>query len=103
MAYADEAVLPFYGLHQTVLLTVGHFVARWPILDLVNWAAIDSRSLAVCLGLYEFLVRRHKVPRFLFGMRPQAAQSSAQPSGMFSLGLWMHSNLSDCSWPDIRL
>jgi apolipoprotein N-acyltransferase len=29
LAYANAAVLPFYVMHQTVLLTVGYFVTRW--------------------------------------------------------------------------
>jgi hypothetical protein len=30
-AYANEAVLPFYGLHETVIVVVAYFVSAWPI------------------------------------------------------------------------
>lgn len=80
LAYANEAVLPFYIMHQTVLLTVGYWVVRWQIPDLLKWATIATVSLAICLALYEFLIRRHNLLRFLFGMRPLPRQASLQPS-----------------------
>jgi glucan biosynthesis protein C len=79
LKYANEAVLPFYILHQTVLLCVGYFVVQWPIPDLLRWATILLISFAVIMTLYEFLVRRFNLLRFLFGMRllpkPPLAQS----------------------------
>jgi glucan biosynthesis protein C len=84
LAYANEAVLPFYILHQPVLLCVGFFVVRWAIPDLLKWLIIMPVSFAVIVALYEFLVRRLNVMRVLFGMKPlkQAAPvttMSAQP------------------------
>ncbi|MCO6451104.1 MAG: acyltransferase family protein [Caldilineales bacterium] len=70
LAYANEAVLPFYVMHQTVLLTVGYVVVRWAISDLLKWAIIAGVSFTICLLLFEYLIRRHNVLRFLFGMKP---------------------------------
>lgn len=81
LRYANEAVLPFYILHQTVLLTVGFFVVRWPIPDLAKWAVIAPSSFAIILLLYEFLVRRANLVRFLFGMRP-LARRKGEPAGV---------------------
>jgi hypothetical protein len=67
--YANEAVLPFYILHQTVLLGVGYFVVQWAVPDVLEWAAILVISFAIIMVLYEFVVRRVNVLRFLFGMR----------------------------------
>jgi len=74
LSYANEAVLPFYILHQTVLLCVGYFVVQWAIPDLLKWVIILVASFAIIMVLYEFLVRRFNVMRFLFGMklRPKA-------------------------------
>jgi peptidoglycan/LPS O-acetylase OafA/YrhL len=66
---ANEAVLPFYVLHQTVLLTVGYVVLAWTLPDLAKWAIIAAASLAICLGLYEYVVRRINLLRWLFGMK----------------------------------
>jgi hypothetical protein len=62
--------LPFYVLHQTVLLVVGYFVVQWAIPDVLKWAIISSSSLALILLIYDRLIRPHNVLRFLFGMRP---------------------------------
>lgn len=82
LAYANEAVLPFYIMHQTVLLTVGYWVigSNWQLPDLLTWAIVAFMSLSVCLVLYEFLIRRHNVLRVLFGMKPLARQPSRQMS-----------------------
>lgn len=70
LKYASEAVLPFYILHQTVLIVVGYFVVQWPIPDLVKWLIIAPTSFAIIVALYEFAVRRVNVLRVLFGMKP---------------------------------
>ena len=83
LKYANEAVLPVYILHQTVLLCVGYFVVQWAIPDLLKWLIIVPLSFVIIMGLYES-VRRNNIPRFLFGMKlfKQAAPVtalSAQP------------------------
>lgn len=67
--YANEAVLPFYILHQTVLVAVGYFVLQWGLPEVVEWAVIVVISFAVIMAIYEFVVRRFNIMRFLFGMK----------------------------------
>jgi hypothetical protein len=74
LRYANEAVLPFYVMHQSVLLAIGFYVVKWPIPDLAKYIIIGVTSFAVIIGLYEFLIRRHNSLRFLFGMRPLPKQ-----------------------------
>lgn len=69
LAYANEAVLPFYVMHQTVLLSVGYFVTQGQIPYPLNWLIIAAISFAIILTLYEFLIRRFNALRFLFGMK----------------------------------
>lgn len=69
LKYANEAVLPFYILHQTVLLGVGYFVVQWSLPALAAYLVIAAVSLLIIMGLYELLVRRVNVLRFLFGMK----------------------------------
>jgi glucan biosynthesis protein C len=69
LKYSNEAVLPFYILHQTVLLCVGYFIVQWAIPDLLKWGIILVASFAIIMALYEFLVRRYNPMRFLFGMK----------------------------------
>jgi glucans biosynthesis protein C len=76
--YANEAVLPFYILHQSVLLTLGFFVVGWAISDLAKWLIILVTSFALVMLLYEFLVRRINLLRVLFGMRPVRQEKRVQ-------------------------
>jgi glucan biosynthesis protein C len=70
LQYTNEAVLPFYVMHQTVLLSVGYFVVQTTLPDPLKWFVIALISFAIVLGLYEFLVRRINLLRILFGMKP---------------------------------
>ena len=79
LRYANEAALPFYILHQTVIVSLGYFVLRWPIPDLLKFAVLLLCSFAITLGLYEFLVRRFNLLRFLFGMKLLPKTSALQP------------------------
>ncbi|MFC2078436.1 acyltransferase family protein [Candidatus Bipolaricaulota bacterium] len=70
VSYANEAVLPFYILHQFVLLLVGYFlVLRWNLPIFLQYVLIVVLSFAAIMLIYEGLVRRIGVLRFLFGMR----------------------------------
>ncbi len=69
LKYANEAVLPFYILHQTVIVTLGYFVVGWAIPDLLKFMTIPAFSFPLTMGLYEFGVRRFNPLRFLFGMK----------------------------------
>lgn len=71
LTYANETVLPFYILHQTVLLSIGYFVTRWVIPDLLKFVIISGSSFIVIMAVYEFLTRRINLLRVLFGMKPQ--------------------------------
>ena len=85
LPYANEAVLPFYVLHQSVLIILGYFVVRWPLPDLVKWLIIAPMSFIIIMALYELLVRRMSVLRFLFGMK-LLPKTAAQPVHSSPLG-----------------
>ena len=71
LASANEAVLPFYLLHQTVILCVGWFVIRWELGILPKYGIVIGVSFPLILLLYALLVRPFNPVRFLFGMRPK--------------------------------
>jgi glucan biosynthesis protein C len=74
LTYANEAVLPFYLFHQTIILVVGFFVIPWNILSIWKFLIITAISFPLILVLYELAVRRFDAARFLFGMRPRPRQ-----------------------------
>ena len=69
LKYANEAVLPFYILHQTVILTIGFYVIRLDTSLWLEYLIIASSAFAVTVGIYELLIKRFNVLRFLFGMK----------------------------------
>ena len=79
LPHANEAVLPFYILHQPVLLVIGYFVVQWAVPDFAKWMVIFVSSFIVIMALYEFVVRRINVLRFLFGMKPLSRSAIVRP------------------------
>lgn len=70
MVYLGLAALPLYVLHQPVVVAFAYGVVGWSAPMVVKYVAIVAASLAVILAVYEYGVRRTRVTRFLFGMRP---------------------------------
>jgi hypothetical protein len=71
--YATEAVLPFYLLHEPVIVAAGWVIVRFNAPVLGKYAALVIVSFAGTLALYEVLVRRFRVSRYLAGMKPPPA------------------------------
>jgi peptidoglycan/LPS O-acetylase OafA/YrhL len=69
LKYANQAVLPFYILHQTIILSVGYFVVQTNVPILVKYLIIAATSFVAIIALYELLIRRINILRFLFGMK----------------------------------
>ncbi|MEW2468184.1 acyltransferase [Streptomyces sp. NPDC046994] len=68
--YLSAAVLPLYVLHQPIVVAVAYFVIGWSAPIPVEYAVLVVIALILTLTAYELLVRRTRVTRFLFGMRP---------------------------------
>ena len=78
---ANEAVLPFYVLHQSILIYVGYVVVQWDIPAGFKWLIIAPVSFAIIIGLIA-IIRRVNVLRFLFGMKPLPRSTEAVPTAM---------------------
>ncbi len=69
LAYANEAVYPFYILHQTFIVVAGYFFVQQP------WSLAVKLTVTMCSGFlgswmgFE-IVKRWNVTRMLFGLRP---------------------------------
>lgn len=69
LSYANKAVLPFYVLHQTIIISIGFYVVQWDIGVGLKYLTISTASFAAIMLIYELLVRRINILSFLFGMR----------------------------------
>jgi glucan biosynthesis protein C len=78
LAHVNEMVLPFYILHQTVIVIVAYFVVQTGLAIPLKYSITAIISFAVIVALYELIVRRVGVLRFLFGMRRKAATPEPQ-------------------------
>jgi len=78
LTYANEAVLPFFLFHQTIIQIVGWFVLPLDMVNILKWLIIAVISFPLTLALYEVCVRHIGFMRFLFGMAPQKKQPTAQ-------------------------
>jgi hypothetical protein len=67
--YLAVAALPFYILHQPIVVGVAYGVVRWDAPMLVKYGTIVLASLVLTVAAYDLLVRRTRVTRFLFGLR----------------------------------
>jgi glucan biosynthesis protein C len=69
LKYATEGVIAFYILHQTVIQIVGYFIGGWDMGILPKFVILAVISFIVIMALYELIIRRINVIRFLFGMK----------------------------------
>ena len=64
----NEAVLPFYILHQTVLLLIGFVVVQW---NWGNWSKFGFIALSALFTItivYKLVIKPFNFTRFIFGM-----------------------------------
>lgn len=77
LKYATEAVYPWYILHQTVIVAIGFYAAGWNIGLWWKFALVGASMIAVTGALHEFLIRRVRVLRPLFGLKIRPRVHSA--------------------------
>ena len=69
LKYANLAVLPFYILHQSVIVVIGFFILEWEWAILTKYLFLSTVSFITIMLIYEFLIKRFGPFRFLFGMK----------------------------------
>ncbi|MCW5910044.1 MAG: acyltransferase family protein [Cyclobacteriaceae bacterium] len=78
LAYANEAVYPFYILHQTIIIAIGYYLMDlnwnfWPKLLLMVFGTFAGSWL-----IYEFAIRRWRLIRPLFGLTVKKQQQNGK-------------------------
>lgn len=71
--YATSAVFPWYVLHQTITVVLGAELAKFELGQIIEPVLVVGGTIAACLVLYEFVIRRANWLRPLFGMPVQTA------------------------------
>jgi hypothetical protein len=72
LRYANEAVYPFYILHQTIIICIAYYMINWQMSIALKFFIISSSMFLLTWFLYECIIRRVNVLRILFGMKRKA-------------------------------
>jgi glucan biosynthesis protein C len=68
LSYLNEAILPWYILHQSVMIVIAVNLSKLQLGGAVEASLLVLGTFATCAVLYE-LIRRWKPTRFMFGMK----------------------------------
>jgi len=83
LGYAGEAVLPFYILHQPIIVLIAYFIRTWDMSIGLKYLIVSASAFVAIMLVYEFLVRRFNLLRFLFGMKLlHGRQMAVQPAAL---------------------
>ncbi|RTL56367.1 MAG: acyltransferase [Sphingobacteriales bacterium] len=69
--YLNQAVYPFYILHQTVIVIIVYYVVQTNDTILLKYLFTLTVSFAITICVYHLFIRPYAVMRFLFGMKPK--------------------------------
>lgn len=69
LQYAHPIVMPFYVLHQTVIVMFGFFLANCDMPVGLTFIILALCSFAVVIGFCEIVITHSKAMQFLFGMK----------------------------------
>jgi glucan biosynthesis protein C len=70
LQYGQETIMPFFLLHQPVIIVIAYYVVQWDAGVLAKLPVVVLGSLVVSLGLVELVVKRIPPLRALLGMKP---------------------------------
>ena len=79
LQYGQEAVLPFFLLHQPVIIAIAFYVVQWDVGIPLKLVTVVLGSFLVTLAIYELLIRRIAPLRALFGMKARAKAPDLRP------------------------
>ena len=72
--YSNEAVYPFYILHQTVTVIIAYYAVQWDTSLWIKFAIVTLVTIGGTWGTYHYLIRPFNILRPLFGMKPKLSK-----------------------------
>lgn len=69
LQYRNQAVYPFYILHQTITVIIGYYLIDIQILNTYKFLILLIGTYVGCWLLYEFIIRPSNLLRLLFGVK----------------------------------
>jgi len=69
LRYGQEAIVPFFVVHQPVIIVIAYFVVQWNADLLIKLLVVVFGSFAVSIGLFQLIIRHIRPLRAAFGMK----------------------------------
>jgi hypothetical protein len=79
LSYLNTAVFPFFIIHQTIIVALGYWVVQMHTSIFIKFVLLSVFSGLLILGLYEFIIRRTVITRFLYGMKSKKTADKLMP------------------------
>jgi len=73
LLYLNEAAFPIYIIHQSVLVMIGYYLIRLDKDVPEKFMLIMISTLITSLLIYELIIKRTGITRFLFGVKGKKA------------------------------
>lgn len=71
LGYVNEAVYPFYILHQTIIVILTYYVVQVSDSILSKYLFIVLVTFALSMLIYHLIIRENNALRYVFGMAPK--------------------------------
>jgi peptidoglycan/LPS O-acetylase OafA/YrhL len=65
----NEAIYPFYILHQTIIIILGYYIIQLELSIPLKIVILTVTSFPLIILIYSLLIYPFKIPRILFGMK----------------------------------
>ena len=69
LTYTSEASMPFYVLHQPIIVLIGYIIYDFSWSIPMKLLFLITMSFALIMMLYHFVIRKIKILRILFGLK----------------------------------
>lgn len=71
LRYGQAAILPFFVVHQPVILAIAYFVVQWEATIAIKLLVVVLGAFVVSIGLTELVIKRAGILRVIFGMKAE--------------------------------
>jgi hypothetical protein len=69
LRYGQEAIVPFFVVHQPAIIVIAYFVVQWAAGLVPKLLVVVVGAFVGSLVLYQFVIRQVGVLRLAFGMK----------------------------------
>ncbi|MEO5594253.1 MAG: hypothetical protein ABIR15_10175 [Chitinophagaceae bacterium] len=76
LQYTNQAVYPFYILHQTIIVAFGFYVVQWPVPAFIKLLVLIVITFSGLVILYHFVIKRFILTRILYGLKPKEKKAN---------------------------